>query len=531
VRWRSLIALIALGAAAAVLPLAAAQSEDAGPMTVLVVVVDGLNPEEVNPTTPALSSLREQGTWWDEARSVLIAETIPNHVAMMTGVTPARSGIPANAYWDRSSDGPETMGDAELILAETLFTTLGERCPDLGTAAVLSKDYLYTIFLESSRNRIPDSTWDPRPTNIPGSGHSPDVVSMTEVLGRLPDADFMFVNLGDVDRSGHVDFTGGLPLPADVLDQIGEASDDLVTNIALARQAVLRSTDLQVGLLVETLRAEGRWDRTVLFVVSDHGMDWSPVLGYINTAPTLEALAPGRFVIAQNGGADTIYLRDADAPDAPALLAAARAALVADERIEHAWYRVPNPVDPAPGSVVPAHLGLDTERSGDLILMARPGWRFSDPDVHSNPIPGNHGHLITRHNTFLIAGGHPAVRQGQVVAASQPGADELTLLPEQASNMDVAPTVAWLLGLPTDGYDGRALTEAFTTEASPTVCGQAVSAPLQGDGPSGPDGAAEGPGAAPAPTLPATGTPVPLGVAAALGIAALALGTLRRRHP
>jgi hypothetical protein len=421
------------------------------------------------------------------------------------------------------------MEDAELILAETLFTTLGDQCPDLGTAAVLSKDYLYTIFLESSRNRAADSTWDPRPTNIPGSGHSPDVVSMTEVLTRLPDADFMFVNLGDVDRSGHVDFTGGLPLPVDVVDQIGEVSDDLVTNIALARQAVLRSTDLQLSVLVEALRAEGRWDGTVLFVVSDHGMDWSPVLGYINTAPTLEAIAPGRFVIAQNGGADTIYLRDADAPDAPALLAAARAAFVADERIEHAWYRVPNPLDPDPASVVPAHLGLGTERSGDLILMAHPGWRFSDPDVHSNPIPGNHGHLITRHNTFLVAGGHPVVRQGQVVAASRPGVDELTLLPEQASNTDVAPTVAWLLGLPTDGYDGRVLQEAFTADESPTVCGQAVSAP--GEIPQAPSDPGAAPGTPTGGTLPATGTAIPLGLAALLLGAALTLATLRRRQP
>jgi predicted AlkP superfamily pyrophosphatase or phosphodiesterase len=98
--------LAAFGAVAAVLPLAAAQTDAPEPMTVLVVVVDGLNPEEINPTTPALWSLREQGTWWDEARAVLIAETIPNHVAMMTGVMPARSGIPANAYWDRTSDGP-----------------------------------------------------------------------------------------------------------------------------------------------------------------------------------------------------------------------------------------------------------------------------------------------------------------------------------------------------------------------------------------------------------------------------------------
>ena len=60
-------------------------------------------------------------------------------------------------------------------------------------------------------------------------------------------------------------------------------------------------------------------------------------------------------------------------------------------------------------------------------------------------------------------------------------------LPEQSENVDIAPTVAWLLGLGIQpaqfpdgkpGFDGRVLSEAFTqfngnpNPAEPTICGR-----------------------------------------------------------
>ena len=57
----------------------------------------------------ALAAFRDDGTWWEESRAVMIAETIPNHVAMLTGVYPERSGIAANKYWDR--EGSPTDAD------------------------------------------------------------------------------------------------------------------------------------------------------------------------------------------------------------------------------------------------------------------------------------------------------------------------------------------------------------------------------------------------------------------------------------
>jgi hypothetical protein len=83
-------------------------------------------------------------------------------------------------------------------------------------------------------------------------------------------------------------------------------------------------------------------------------------------------------------------------------------------------------------------------------LVFEPGWRFTDPELHSNPIPGNHGHPVTDPIPFLIAGGDSVVRAGATVST-------------RVHPTDVAPTVGALFGLdaPAGGYDGSVLDEAL----------------------------------------------------------------------
>jgi hypothetical protein len=74
---------------------------------VYVVAVDGLDPSEVGPATPRLSEPRSSRIWYENARVVMIAETLPNHVAMMTGVLPRKNGIVANDYRAGRMSAPE----------------------------------------------------------------------------------------------------------------------------------------------------------------------------------------------------------------------------------------------------------------------------------------------------------------------------------------------------------------------------------------------------------------------------------------
>jgi hypothetical protein len=339
-------------------------------------------------------------------------ETIPNHVMMMTGVRPDRSGVPANSVFDRRE---AVVRDLDRP-TDLRFPTLLERMNATGrtTGTVLSKQYLYGIFGERATHR-----WEPFPL-LPITGHAPDAATTDALIAMVDahDPDLVFVNLGDIDRVGHSDLTG--------------------TTLRAARTAALASTDLQVGRFVDHLRATGRWERSVVVVLADHSMDWSVPTNLVSVDQILSGRPDLRasVQIAQNGGADLLYWTGPSGARTSGLAEVRR--LVA--------------AHPGVLSVsTPGELRLGPE-AGDLVAYCRAGWRFTDPTPLSNPIPGNHGHPVTEPIPFLIAGGHPAVRRGLVLG-------------DPARTVDVAPTVGALFGLtpPSGGYDGTARTRAFAS--------------------------------------------------------------------
>ena len=415
---RRFLQLTGAGGAAVVLSsaLGTTPARATGRHKVYVLVIDGTRPDEVTTARmPQVVALRAEGTWFSRARSLPVMETIPNHVMMMTGVRPDRSGVPANSTFDRA-EGVERDLDRPTDLR---FPTLLERLEATGrtTGTVLSKEYLYGIFDGKATYQ-----WEPQIV-VPVSGHSPDLVTMNAAIAMVDevDPDLVFVNLGNTDRVGHSDPTGA-PASATGLPP-------------LAREGALKDTDLQVRRFVDHLKATGRWGRSLLIVLADHSMDWSLPTNLISVAEILAGRPEAASVqIAQNGGADLLYWVGAD-----------RARRRGLDQVRRLVSRHPGVLSVQP----PRELRLGPE-AGDLIAYCKPGWRFSDPRPVSNPIPGNHGHPATEPIPFLMASGHPAVRRGFVST-------------EPARTIDVAPTVGGVFGLrpPSGGYDGAARTGAF----------------------------------------------------------------------
>ena len=376
-----------------------------GKKRVYVLVVDGCKPGEITAErTPRLAALRRRGTNYPRARSLPVMETIPNHVMMMTGVRPDRSGVPANAVYDRDAETVRDLDRPEDLHFPTVIERLNRRGFTTGT--VLSKEYLFGIFGERATHR-----WEPAPI-VPVSGHAPDQFTMDAAISMVTELDpnLMFVNLGDCDRVGHSDLTG--------------------TTLQAARQTALATVDHQVGRFVDMLRSSGRWRNSVVIVLADHSMDWSRPDRLVSLAPGFEAdpLLAGNVQIADNGGADLCYWTGPDDRRGEAVQRM-RAVALATEGVHSAH--------------VPGDLRLGA-RAGDLVVYCRSGWRFSDPDMWSNPIPGNHGHPATEPIPFFVSGGSPLVARG----VSRTGA---------ARTVDVAPTVGEVFGLgePRGGYDGR----------------------------------------------------------------------------
>jgi hypothetical protein len=470
----------------------------APPQRTYVVVIDGLRPHEVNKDLmPNLTALRQEATWYQQARAVFPAETLPNHAAMMTGVTGKRSGIVGNYFLNEDSFSRVErvyQNDPKMFRVETLITRLERACgPALSTATVLSKLYLWELFgtgPASSGNAAPrdddqdqvvaDYHWQPRPI-IPVSDHTPDVntmqVGFLPWMRTAPTPQFGVVNLGDVDRAGHADESGAY----------GEGRDQF-------HQAAIRATDKLLGDFVAELRQMQVWDETALVVLSDHGMDWSLPDHIINsqdaTGPGDAPATGGRVFIANNGAADMVYVKGHD-PDVRDRVADAlkgdemtTTTVMEGERKEQLG--VERILTDREGldatNEHPRRLyGLDSTRAGDIIALAKPGWRFS-VSYSDNPLPGNHGHGVTGHSTLLVTGGHPLLATVGDGPAQQsvPGAvawdpDDKNApparppLPPQGGpgTMSVTPTIAPLLGLPPlpGGYDGQPLTEAFDAGA------------------------------------------------------------------
>ena len=376
----------------------------AGADRVYVLVVDGCRPDEVSATlTPRLAALRGEGTSFPRARSLPVMETIPNHVMMMTGVRPDRSGVPANSVFDRTEQSVRDLDRPTDLRFPTVIERLNAQGHTTGT--VLSKEYLFGIFGTRATYR-----WEPAPV-VPVSGHAPDQFTMDAAIAMVEELDphLVLVNLGDCDRVGHSDLTG--------------------TTLKAARTAALATADHQVGRFVDLLKTSGRWERSVVVVLADHSMDWSRPDRIVSLAPVLEGdpLLAGNVQIADNGGADLLYWTGDSA------------------RRDAAVSRARELVEPVPGVLSvhdPATLRLGPE-AGDLVAYCEAGWRFSDPDAYSNPIPGNHGHPTTEPIPFFVSGGAPVVVPGRTSTAP-------------ARSVDVAPTVGAVFGLaaPTGGYDG-----------------------------------------------------------------------------
>lgn len=523
-RLSSLLAVLVLPALAAV-PAPSTAQETGDPLRVYVLVTDGLEPAEVTPEKmPRLAALREQSTWYEEAGAVLIAETAPNHVAMATGMLPRNNGIVGNTAFDPTNPdaGDHQQDDPAMLTADTTVTRLERDCAsDVSTATILSKTYLFNVFSEGGDQQAADFHWNAEPFYIPESDHALDDLTMDQLrrwvfLEQPPTPQLAFVNLGDIDRSGHIDPTGN------ALD--GE--------YPAGRSGAMAHTDALIGNFIDALTAQGWWEDTVLIVASDHGMDYSLPDRYVdfNAALADAGMSVGFDVdadhvgVSENGGAALIYVHD------PSRRSEVARVLEEVEGVDRVLSRTNAPRL--------ADYGLDHPRAGDFVALVEAGWRVASGDLgRSNPIPGNHGHAITQHSVLMVSGSHDALADTPSSVPGDPVYEPdgpLHRPVDGPGNLSIAPTVNSLFGLdpPPGRYDGQPLREAFG-DLTGRICAASIGPGGGGAGKGGErdDAAANAVGGgagAGAPVLPATGGG--LALAGALLIAGSLLVAQRRRR-
>src|SRR5262245_5820462 len=451
-----LLLLLALAAASP-----ARGASDAAATHVVLVSIDGLRPEVyANPKAlgllvPNLVALRDAGASALRMLPVFPSVTYPAHTTMVTGTRPAEHGIASNLetglvwYRDAAAIRSPTLWDAAEAagLATAIVTwpvSYGAKVHWLipenlsfGAAdrrALVRDGSTPGLFdeLEGRCGRV-----EIPPFDAPDSAEKTDRMSacFAAELIRTRRPALVLVHLLDPDHEEHAH---------------GPDSPE-------ARAAFERA-DALVGGLRAALRDAGISDRTVFAVVGDHGFARVHTALNVNAlllAAGFAALRDGKIGPAPDlrvsalGGSAALYLRaGAGAARAKRLEAALRREI--DRRYRGLVELLPAAELEAMGAFPGASLALAAGGGYMLGPVEAPDALLPSAACHLEGMHGYRPELPAMATGFLVAG--PGIRRGVVLPFVR--------------QLDVAPTLAALLGVPLESALGFPISGALEPPAA-----------------------------------------------------------------
>jgi predicted AlkP superfamily pyrophosphatase or phosphodiesterase len=426
---------------------------------VVLVSVDGLAASYLNDPRAELPMLRELARQGASARGMITSfpsVTWPSHVSLATGTRPARHGVIGNSVYDRQRNRPLVyIGDPELTKHEAVKVpmlydaahaaglrsagiiwpcssgaeTLEFMIPDSNKAelhARFTTPALFPLMAEAGVDIKPLGQW-----GWDKARSSERDEMYTQVACRLVQHNKINLVLLHLIKPDGVEHAYG-PHTPEAYEAVAEA-------------------DGQIRKLWEVLNSPPLAGHSALFVVSDHGfapyeklIQPNVVLqqsGLIDANDKGNVTGRRAWCVAQGGSAFIYLLDDANREQQ---LKQLRLTFIEVEGVTQAL-----------GPDRFAELGLpdpkDNPQAPDLVLATGPGYSFSDSlqgDVVNSAggQKGSHGHLPNpdyMHALFVAAG-----------SGIKPQVQFDTI-----QNIDVAPTIARLMGFAFPSADGRVLTE------------------------------------------------------------------------
>ncbi len=433
----------------------------------MVVCIDGFAAyllDDPKAPVPTLRSLAKEGAVAVGGMKVSNPSiTWPNHTTLVTGVRPEKHGVLANGVLVRGAPGAAVYVEPkkdqkDLIRMPTLFELA--HAQELKTAEV---NWPCTRGAKSIDDSFPDA-----PEQV--THMTPRLREELIKLGVLADA---------TDKSFGANSAAGKDLiwTETTRHIIRTRKPNLLvlhllncdsTHHAEGAQSPPGYTanayaDMCLARVLEAIDEAGIRDKTTVLVVADHGFTLTPkairpnvVLrqnGLLQLAPGGK-IADARAHVVPEGGIGLIYCTEpttaaADATRVQQLLVGleAVAAVVAPDQFGQ--YGLPHP--------------REYSQAPDLVLVAKDGYgvsgsaegeTFVAPGSEAKVSAGSHGFVSTesKMNAVCVLSGHgirPGVRMQGV------------------ENIDIAPTIAHLLGLSGLPADGRVLREALVGAAAP----------------------------------------------------------------
>jgi phosphonoacetate hydrolase len=433
-----------------------------------MVALDGLRPDMVDAAlTPHLAALAAAGTRFARARSVFPSETRVATPSLITGCRPGGHGMVANTLFD-ATVAPDRLLRTKLV-EDVLAMAAGAESPlqrpslaermaphRLRFALVSAGTAGAARLLHPAAERLDAFRWNVE--DIEGAAAE----EVRGALGATPEA--AVPNIPRVEFAGRVLLDHVLPRHRPDVALLWLSEPDVSFHWGGLRAEhtlrALRAADAVLGRILAWRDAQPDAADIAIIVLSDHGHVTGRGKRCLRTELQQAGfragtgMSPDVDVVVAPAAAPGLWLRDASlAPQ------------ITDFLASQAWAGPLLARDPTilpAGRAVPlALLGSGHARSADLVATfagdegpdawGMPGTApFDAPDVPEGG--GMHGGLHRAElATVLVMQGGP-FRRGAVAA-------------EAADLTDIAPTVLHLLGIGTEGMEGRPLRGAIDAAA------------------------------------------------------------------
>ena len=447
-----------------------------GPRLV-IAVFDGLQPSQVSrERMPVVSGLATNGVRFLHNHAVFPTVTRANSATLVTGVTPGKHGLTANkSIFPEYSKTvvvdalfPELAEINRLTGGRLLFTpTIGQLMGEQGLkwVSVVGGTSGNAFVQHPNAIDFGGVVIHPEFTNPPF--HHTEIVSR---FGEWPAKEAPAAEL--VKRTAEVAIEYAVQeLSPDVLlvwFPEPDTSQHAFGVDSPEAQEMYSVADGQLGRVLGAVQERG--DEPDVFVVSDHG--YSTIDSVIDVQNELaksgfrpDGIYSGsgggpdgdsdRVVVAENGGAVLLYVLDNSRQLTVRLLKW----LSAQRWVGAIATDMANPG--IPGVVAISDIGLDGQRAPDIAVAMR---------SHDTARPAPHARAGASAGGKLGAGSHGGGSPGELhntLIASGPSFRSGLESSLPSGNIDIAPTVLELLGLPVpDHFDGRVLREALQSQGS-----------------------------------------------------------------
>lgn len=427
---------------------------------VIVVCIDGFASfllDDPKAPVPTVRQLAKAGTFAEQGMKVSNPSvTWPNHTSMVTGVRPEKHGVLANGALVRGGvDAPVTVDPKrdqyDLMRVSTILDAAHKA--GLKTAEINWPCMRGSKSLDDSFADVPDQVVHMTPRlrdelieqgllrdNTPASFAANSSVGRdliwTEaachvIRARKPN--LMFIHLLNCDATHHL---------------LGAQSPAGYTANAYA--------DACLAKIVKAIDDAGIREQTTIMVVADHGFAATPQAIRPNVLLRKEGLlkvtagkiSDARVHVISEGGIGLVYCTnpgevEADRQRVKKLLEGQEGVVEVLLPEAFAQYGLPHPREygPAPDAVIVAKDGYSVASSAE-------GETFVTTNVEAKTSLGSHGLLSTsdKMNALCVLSG-AGIRPGEKL--------------KQVENIDLAPTIAKLLGLTEFTADGQVLTGAL----------------------------------------------------------------------